>query len=254
MRNSLLKSVALSALLVGSSVAVPAVGYVSTAMAQDTTTPKTEKPATDSGAAGGADSNSMKSDDSSGGAMKADDNAMKSGDDAAKPADSAATPPATDDSSTATDSAAKADDGEKIVTEQQDSEILASTYIGQDVYNANDKSIGDISDLVFDEKGGIKAAVVGVGGFLGIGEKDVAVKFDRISIQRKSDSADVKLVTDMTADQLKKAPAFKNLQAKMDEQNANKAPAGGATGGSMGTGGAATGGAAGTGAGGTTSQ
>ena len=123
------------------------------------------------------------------------------------------------------------------MTEQKDNEVLASTYIGQSVYNSNDKSIGDISDLVFDKTGGIKAAVIGVGGFLGIGQKDVAVQFDRIKIQRKPNSADVKLVTDLSADQLKKAPAYKNLQAKMDEENASKAPA--PAGGTMGTGGRA---------------
>ena len=167
--------------------------------------------------------------------------------DATKPAAADATKAPADQSASTTQ-----DNGQKIVTEQKDSEVLASTYIGQSVYNSNDKSIGDISDLVFDKNGGIKAAVIGVGGFLGIGQKDVAVAFDRIKIQRKPDSADVKLVSDITADQLKKAPAFKNLQAKMDEQNANKPAAGGtgtggAAGGAMGTGGAAGGaGAAGT--------
>lgn len=235
MKTSLMRSVAASALLIGATVAIPVTGYVGQAMAQSNTTaaPAAPKPA-DNGAgdATKAPAAPAPADNSASDATKA-------------PADTDTTKAPADTNAASTDSA------QKIVTEQQDSEVLASTYIGQSVYNANDKSIGDISDLVFDKTGGIKAAVIGVGGFLGIGQKDVAVAFDRIKIQRKPDSADVKLVTDMTADQLKQAPAFKNLQAKMDEQNASKpAPAaggatGGATGGAMGTGG--TGGAAGTG-------
>lgn len=241
MKTSLMRSVAASALLVGATIAIPVTGYVGQAVAQskDSTTtqtaPKPAAPKNDTQAApatSGSDSS-----DSTG-------TTGQNSSDTMKPANNNSAGDAT--KAPADNTASSSSSGEKIVTEQKDNEVLASTYIGQSVYNSNDKSIGDISDLVFDKNGGIKAAVIGVGGFLGIGQKDVAVAFDRIKIQRKPNSADVKLVTDMTAEQLKKAPAFKNLQAKMDEQNASKpAPAaGGATGAggaAMGTGGAAGG-------------
>lgn len=229
MKTTLLRSAAASALLVGASLALPAASTAAFAQANNSgTTP----PAADSGSA----------------AKPAPDATKTPAPDATKtpppaPTDTNAqkTPPPADNSSAAN----KPADGDKIVKEQQESQVLASTYIGQSVYNSNNKSIGDISDLVFDQNGGgIEAAVIGVGGFLGIGQKNVAVKFDRIKIERKPNSADVKLVTDMTADELKQAPAFKNLQTKMNEKNANQPPASGTTtGGTMGTTGGAAGGA-----------
>jgi hypothetical protein len=48
------------------------------------------------------------------------------------------------------------------------------------VYNQNNETIGDISELIVDNSGKIQAVVVGVGGFLGIGERDVAFPFDQI--------------------------------------------------------------------------
>ena len=56
-------------------------------------------------------------------------------------------------------------------------QMLASELIGTKVISANNESIGDINDVIVDRNGQAVAAVVGVGGFLGIGEKDVAVPF-----------------------------------------------------------------------------
>jgi sporulation protein YlmC with PRC-barrel domain len=55
-----------------------------------------------------------------------------------------------------------------------------SKIIGLNVYNDNNDNIGTISDLLTDKNGNIKAAVLGVGGFLGVGEHLVAVPFDKI--------------------------------------------------------------------------
>ncbi len=60
---------------------------------------------------------------------------------------------------------------------------LASNIIGQTVYNsaANDaENIGSVTDLVISDDGDIEAVVVGVGGFLGIGQKNVALEFDTV--------------------------------------------------------------------------
>src|SRR5712664_4468998 len=56
----------------------------------------------------------------------------------------------------------------------------ASKVVGLSVYNANNESLGSINDLLTDKNGNIKAAVIGVGGFLGVGEHLVAVPFDKI--------------------------------------------------------------------------
>ncbi len=52
-----------------------------------------------------------------------------------------------------------------------------SKLIGLNVYNAQNEKIGSIKDLMVDKSGNISSAVIGVGGFLGMGERDVAVKF-----------------------------------------------------------------------------
>jgi sporulation protein YlmC with PRC-barrel domain len=56
----------------------------------------------------------------------------------------------------------------------------ASKVVGIDVYNNKNEKIGAINDLLMDKSGSIKAAVIGVGGFLGMGEHLVAVSFDKI--------------------------------------------------------------------------
>jgi len=56
----------------------------------------------------------------------------------------------------------------------------ASKLEGLNVYNNNNEKIGDISELLVDESGKIQAVVVGVGGFLGMGEHDVAIAFDQV--------------------------------------------------------------------------
>jgi sporulation protein YlmC with PRC-barrel domain len=56
----------------------------------------------------------------------------------------------------------------------------ASKVVGLDVYNSNNESLGSINDLLTDKSGNIKAAVISVGGFLGVGTRLVAVPFDKI--------------------------------------------------------------------------
>ena len=56
----------------------------------------------------------------------------------------------------------------------------ASKVVGLNVYSDNNQSIGSINDLLMDKSGNIKAAVIGVGGFLGVGTHLVAVPFDKI--------------------------------------------------------------------------
>lgn len=107
------------------------------------------------------------------------------------------------------------------LTEQAPDQVSANTYIGQSVYNANNESIGSVNDLILKKDGGIVAAIVGVGGFLGIGEKNVAVPMDKISIAQNTQDGSVKLTTDETAESLKAAPEFKTLAM----QSAEKAPA-----------------------------
>jgi sporulation protein YlmC with PRC-barrel domain len=56
----------------------------------------------------------------------------------------------------------------------------ASKIVGLSVYNDKNESVGSINDLLTDKSGNIKAVVIGVGGFLGVGEHLVAVPFDKV--------------------------------------------------------------------------
>ncbi len=56
----------------------------------------------------------------------------------------------------------------------------ASKVVGLNVYNDNNESVGSINDLLTDKNGDIKAVILGVGGFLGVGTHLVAVPFDKI--------------------------------------------------------------------------
>ncbi len=142
----------------------------------------------------------------------------------ATPTEDTAQTPATPSEDTAQAPAAGGD----YLTAQSDDQISANTYIGQAVYNSADESIGKISDLIMEKSGGIDAAIIGVGGFLGIGEKWVAVPFEKIAITQVPDSDDVKLTTTETAESLQAAPEFKTKAQQVSERQANT-PVDGAT-------------------------
>jgi len=94
------------------------------------------------------------------------------------------------------------------VTKQTSDQWLASRFKGTDVIGADDKKIGDVSDILFDKDKKILAYIVGVGGFLGIGAKDVALDPASFQTVPGRDAGDTKLRLSMTKDELKAAPAF----------------------------------------------
>ena len=79
-------------------------------------------------------------------------------------------------------------------------------------------TIGEVSDLVVTEDGRVEAVVVGVGGFLGIGEKRVALAWNSIKLSEQ-DGRRVILVS-ATRGQLEGMPAFKTLEEKRAEEEA----------------------------------
>lgn len=64
-----------------------------------------------------------------------------------------------------------------------------SKLVGVNIYGPNDQKVGDVSDVLLDHQGNVKAVVIGVGGFLGMGEKEVAVPFTAIQWMQQSRSA-----------------------------------------------------------------
>jgi putative membrane protein len=90
--------------------------------------------------------------------------------------------------------------------------ISISTYYNKDVYDTQDNKIGDVNDILLDKDGRLSTAIIGVGGFLGVGEKDVAVPFKTLKISEKG--GDRYLVINATKEALEKAPGYVYDQGK----------------------------------------
>src|SRR6185437_12034587 len=84
--------------------------------------------------------------------------------------------------------------------------VTITDYYKQDVYNPQQSKIGSVDDVLMDKSGKVTALVVGVGGFLGAGEKDVIVPFTSVKNEKKNDKW--YLTLDETKDSLKSAPGF----------------------------------------------
>ena len=87
-------------------------------------------------------------------------------------------------------------------------QLSVNDLINKSVKNAANESVGDINDIRIDADGNIAAVIVGVGGFLGLGEKNVALPYDQLSFMRDSDGSLV-VTADVTKDSLQAAPEWK---------------------------------------------
>ena len=97
-----------------------------------------------------------------------------------------------------------------VVNSQKPEQFLASKFKGTDVIGADNQKIGDVSDILFDKSGKIDAFIVSVGGFLGMGAKDVALApnaFEVVTGDKSKNESD-KLKVSMTKDELKQAANF----------------------------------------------
>ena len=82
-----------------------------------------------------------------------------------------------------------------------------TNYYKQSVYDPEEAKIGDVDDVLVDKAGKVTGLVVGVGGFLGAGEKDVIVPFTAVKTVKKNDKW--WLTLDETKDSLKNSAGFK---------------------------------------------
>src|SRR5262245_23575665 len=107
---------------------------------------------------------------------------------------------------------------------QEAGTILASKdLIGQTVYAPDDAKIGSISDLIVTKDGkNLQGFVIGIGGFLGIGERSIALQMDKLKITPAADGS-VKLTMDVKKEELANAPAFKSLRDVEQERKRNEA-------------------------------
>lgn len=99
-------------------------------------------------------------------------------------------------------------DSGSYATTQAATDWRSSKVVGLNVYNSKQEKIGDINDLIIGTNGAITHAVVGVGGFLGVGEKNVAVPFASVKMSRDKDG-NLSAMVDSTKEALTAAPTFK---------------------------------------------
>jgi sporulation protein YlmC with PRC-barrel domain len=90
--------------------------------------------------------------------------------------------------------------------------MRASEFIGEDVHNGKGEEVGSVDDLILHRDDKVLYAVISVGGFLGIGDKLVAVPFDELKLGVKE--VDGLIVYDTTKDKLKALPEFHYAVAK----------------------------------------
>ena len=104
-------------------------------------------------------------------------------------------------------SAAMAHADVKILTTLPQNAVTVTDYYKQNVYDPSNNKIGEIKDVLVGNDGRVEAFILGIGGVLGAGEKDVAAPFD--AVKASEENGKVKLTMNSTADQLKNAPGFK---------------------------------------------
>jgi len=118
-----------------------------------------------------------------------------------------------DSSKMSSASSSQSTSGARFVTSQSSDQWLASKFKGTDVIGTDDKKIGDVSDILFDKSGKIEAFVISVGGFLGVGSKDVAIAPQQFQVVKGSNGSSDKLKISMTKDELKQAQNFEPYKA-----------------------------------------
>lgn len=113
----------------------------------------------------------------------------------------------------------------RFIAQQSPNHQLASVLMGTNVIGADDVTIGSVKDLVMDGQNRLVGIVVGVGGFLGIGEKSVGIPVDELRFVPEVDAtaaigtgvpgahAVEEIRITMTREQLDDAPQFSRLEA-----------------------------------------
>lgn len=93
---------------------------------------------------------------------------------------------------------------EPAATDSERLQARAEEIIGQEVINQNGEEVGDVEDLVVRRGDGEIYAVIGVGGFLGLGEKSIAVPFSELDVQKDQ----VVFMSQQSEDQLEEMPEY----------------------------------------------
>ena len=101
--------------------------------------------------------------------------------------------------------------GQQVLAQEQSGQWRGSKLVGVNVYGPDNEKVGDINEIIVDRTGKIDAVVIGVGGFLGIGEKDVAVPFGQVKFV--NEPRDTRATTTDRSAANPNAPANPNARA-----------------------------------------
>lgn len=85
-----------------------------------------------------------------------------------------------------------------------------ANYIGKPIVNASGEKIGDVSDMLFDRGGKITTVVIGVGGFLGLGAKQVALPFEAVTYSEQN--GERQIMIPLTKEALQAAPDYAHTE------------------------------------------
>lgn len=112
------------------------------------------------------------------------------------------------------------------VMSQKPDQWLASKFNGTDVLSSNNQKIGDVTDILFDKTGKIEAFIVSVGGFLGMGAKNVAMAPSSFNVVPGTNGTSDQLKLAVSQDELKQAQNFTPYQPPRTTTGAGGSPAG----------------------------
>jgi len=130
--------------------------------------------------------------------------------------------------STTTPPSAQAPAG-KMFYNSQPGQMRASKLIGTNIKNTANETIGEINELILDKSGKVVAVVVGVGGFLGIGQREVAIDYSALTINydpnAMTDRGATTVTVNATKDSLKSAPEWRWNNDSNTGGTTQKAPA-----------------------------
>ena len=178
-----MKSKLLSAICMPAALAIGA----ATAMAQETNSPAAPSPAP---------------------AERAPDAATPSPSPSPAPSAQPATPTPSPSAAAPAPSSDMTKNASNFSSTQSTDEWRSSKLVGMAVYNRANERVGDINDLILGADGKIASAVIGVGGFLGIGEKLVAVDFSELQLDRDA-SGTMRATVNSSKESLESAPDYK---------------------------------------------
>ena len=109
-------------------------------------------------------------------------------------------------------SGAAVQSGDMKLYSRQATDMRASFLIGSKITNMANETVGDINDLVLDKEGKVVAVIVGIGGFLGIGEREVALDYSSLNVKydpsAMTNAGATTIQVNATKESLKNAPAW----------------------------------------------